>query len=54
MKIKKRLKDKAGMLVLTAVLVVAALIASVVSGCTAVSYTHLCRKYCAVHSLQNP
>ena len=34
MKIKKRLKDKAGMLVLTAVLVVAALIASVVSGCT--------------------
>ena len=32
MKIKKRLKDKAGMLVLTAVLVVAALIASVVSG----------------------
>ena len=42
MKIKKRLKDKAGMLVLTAVLVVAALIASVVSGCTEpVSYTHL-------------
>ena len=34
MKIKKRVKDKAGMLVLTAVLVVAALIASVVSGCT--------------------
>ena len=34
MKITKRLKDKAGMLVLTAVLVVAALIASVVSGCT--------------------
>ena len=34
MKIKKRLKDKAGMLVLTAVLVVAALIASVVGGCT--------------------
>ena len=34
MKIKKRLKDKAGMLVLTVVLVVAALIASVVSGCT--------------------
>ena len=34
MKIKKRLKDKAGMLVLTAVLVVAALIVSVVSGCT--------------------
>ena len=32
MKIKKRLKDKAGMLVLTAVLVVAALIVSVVSG----------------------
>jgi len=34
MKITKRLKDKAGMLILTAVLVVAALIASVVSGCT--------------------
>lgn len=34
MKITKRLKDKAGMLVLTAVLVVAALIASVVGGCT--------------------
>ena len=33
MKITKRLKDKAGMLVLTAVLVVAALIASVVGGC---------------------
>lgn len=34
MKITKRLKDKAGMLILTAVLVVAALIASIVSGCT--------------------